>query len=119
SGWGQAITAGDYDNDGFEDLFITYWGYNVLYHNNGDGTLTAVSKQARLSGDAPRWGSGAAFFDYDRDGRLDLFVANYLQFEPHQTPLPGSRPECFWLGVPVFCGPRGLPFSTNLLYRNN
>ena len=119
SGWGQAITAGDYDNDGFEDLFITYWGHNVLYHNNGDGTFTDVSKQARLSGDAPRWGSGAAFFDYDRDGRLDLFVANYLQFEPHQTPLPGSRPECFWLSVSVFCGPRGLPFSTNLLYHNN
>jgi enediyne biosynthesis protein E4 len=119
SGWGQSVTVGDYDNDGFEDLFVTYWGYNVLYRNNGDGTFTDVSKQAGVTGDAPRWGSGAAFFDYDRDGRLDLFVANYLRFDPGQTPLPGSRPECFWLSAPVFCGPRGLPFSANILYHNN
>jgi len=119
SGWGQSVSVGDYDNDGFEDLFLTYWGRNVLYHNNGDGTFTDVSNKAGVGGDGTRWGSGAAFFDYDRDGRLDLFVANYLQFDPAKTPLPGSRPECTWLSLAVFCGPRGLPFSSNILYHNN
>jgi hypothetical protein len=119
SGWGQSVAAGDYDNDGFSDLFITYWGHNVLYRNNGDETFTDVSARARVAGESVRWGSGASFFDYDRDGFLDLFVANYLALDLKRTPLPGADPNCAWLGLPVVCGPRGLPFSSNLLYRNN
>jgi hypothetical protein len=119
SGWGQSVATGDYDNDGFSDLFITYWGHNVLYRNNGDETFTDVSTRARVAGDSVRWGSGASFFDYDRDGFLDLFVANYLDLDLKRTPLPGAGPNCAWLGLPVVCGPRGLPFSSNLLYRNN
>ncbi len=119
SGWGQSVTVGDYDNDGFADLFITYWGHNVLYRNNGDETFTDVSARAGVAGEGVRWGSGASFFDYDRDGLLDLFVANYLDLDLERTPLPGSNPTCTWLGLPVFCGPRGLPFASNLLYHNN
>jgi hypothetical protein len=118
-GWGQSVASADYDNDGFEDLFITYWGRNALYRNNGDGTFTDVTEKAGLQGDRPRWGSSAVFFDYDRDGLLDLFVGNYLELEPRRTPLPGANPNCSWLGLPVVCGPRGLPYSTNLLFRNN
>ena len=82
SGWGQACCVGDYDNDGFDDLFVTYWGRNVLYHNNGDGTFTDVSEKAGVAGSAARWGAGCCFLDYDRDGHLDLFVANYVNFDP-------------------------------------
>ena len=119
SGWGQSVAIGDYDNDGFADLFITYWGQNVLYRNNGDETFTDVSTRARVAGEGLRWGSGASFFDYDCDGLLDLFVANYLDLDLKRTPLPGADPNCVWLGLPVVCGPRGLPFSSNLLYHNN
>jgi hypothetical protein len=119
SGWGQGVTAADFDNNGYDDLFVTEWGHNTLYRNNGDGTFTDLSRKAGVAGDAIRWGSGAAFFDYDRDGFTDLFVANYLDFDLKKTPLPGSSPNCKWLGLPVFCGPRDLPFSSNLLYRNN
>jgi len=76
SGWGQACCVGDYDNDGWDDLFVTYFGKNVLYHNNGDGTFTDVSAKAGIAGNGKRWNTGCAFVDYDRDGRLDLFVAN-------------------------------------------
>jgi hypothetical protein len=119
SGWGQSVAVGDFDNDGFTDLFITYWGQNVLYRNNGDETFTDVSARAGVAGEGVRWGSGASFFDYDRDGLLDLFVANYLDLDLKRAPLPGSDPRCAWMGLPVVCGPRGLPFSSNLLYRNN
>lgn len=119
SGWGQGVTVGDYDNDGFEDLFITYWGRNTLYRNNGDGSFTDSTKKAGLDGNRTRWGSGATFFDYNRDGRLDLFVGSYLDLDLRRTPLPGADPNCSWLGLPVICGPRGLPYSTNQLYRNN
>lgn len=118
TGWGQSVAVADYDNDGHSDLFVTYWGQNALYHNNGDGTFAEVAVRAGVAGDARRWHSGAAFFDYDRDGRLDLFVANYLDFDLRHAPLPGANPGCTWLGLPVLCGPRGLPFSSNLLYRN-
>jgi hypothetical protein len=118
TGWGQGVCVGDFDNDGFDDLLITYWGRNVLYHNNGDGTFTDVTKQARLFSEEVRWGSGCAFVDYDRDGFLDLFVTNYLDFDPKSAPLPGSS-GCTHRGLPVNCGPRGLPKAKSYLYRNN
>ena len=119
TGWASAVTVGDYDNDGFDDLFITYWGQNALYHNNGDGTFSDVTFRAGVSTKDTRWGSGCAFVDYDRDGKLDLFVANYLKFDPATTPEPGKGPNCLWKGVPVNCGPKGLPTDVNLLYHNN
>src|SRR4051794_40694319 len=81
TGWASAVTVGDYDNDGNDDLFITYWGQNVLYHNDGRGKFSDVTAKAGLATKGTRWGSGCAFVDYDRDGRLDLFVANYLIFD--------------------------------------
>src|SRR5437667_3313055 len=118
SGWGPGVSIGDYDNDGFEDLFITYWGKNVLYHNNGDGTFTNVSEKAGVAGSHTRWGTGCAFLDYDRDGHLDLFVANYIDFDLKTAPLPESGP-CLFKGVQVACGPPGLPGAKNILYHNN
>lgn len=119
TGWAQAVCVGDYDNDGYDDLFITYWGRNVLYRNNRDGTFADVTGKANLVAAGTRWGSGCAFLDYDRDGRLDLFVGNYLKFDLDTAPEPGSRTECMWKGVPVNCGPKGLPAETNLLYHND
>ncbi|HYM09700.1 MAG TPA: VCBS repeat-containing protein, partial [Bryobacterales bacterium] len=118
SGWGQGVCAGDYDNDGFDDLFVTYWGTNVLYHNNGDGTFRDVTAEAGLPTTGTRWSTGCAFFDYDRDGRLDLAVANYVQFDPSLVPKPGENQYCMYKGMSVMCGPRGLPGGTNILYHN-
>ncbi len=118
SGWGQACCVGDYDNDGFDDLFVTYWGHNVLYRNNGDGTFADVSERAGVAGSAARWGAGCCFLDYDRDGRLDLFVANYLNFDPQKAPRPGDSAYCRYNEIPVPCGPLGFAGGTNLLYRN-
>ncbi len=119
TGWASAVTVGDYDNDGHEDLFVTYWGQNVLYKNNGDGTFTDVTTKAGLLHPERRWGSGCTFVDYNRDGRLDLFVANYLNFDPNKVPKPGESSFCNWKGIPVNCGPRGLPPGYCTLYHNN
>lgn len=119
TGWGQGVCAGDYDNDGWVDLFITFWGHNVLLHNNGDGTFTDVTKKAGLWHDDVRWSTGCSFVDYDRDGRLDLFISHYVDFDPAQTPLPGQSKYCHWKGIPVMCGPRGLNGTTSELYHNN
>ena len=118
SGWGQGVCVGDYDNDGWEDLYVTYYGKNILYHNNGDGTFTDVSEKAGVAGSGKAWGNGCAFVDYDRDGHLDLMVANYVDFDLSTAPAPGERASCVWKGVPVMCGPQGLPAATNILYHN-
>ncbi len=118
SGWGQGCCVGDYDNDGYDDLFVSYWGRNVLYHNNGDGTFTDVSEKAGVSGSGNRWGAGCCFLDYDRDGHLDLFVANYVNFDPAQSPHPGDSLYCRYSQIPVPCGPQGFSGGGNLLYRN-
>jgi hypothetical protein len=117
SGWGNGVCSGDVNNDGHEDLFLTYWGSNSLYLNK-NGAFTDVTKQAGLTRPTKEWSSGCTFLDYDRDGHLDLFIAQYLDFDPAKTPLPGAAPNCEWKGMPVFCGPRGLPHGRALLYRN-
>jgi enediyne biosynthesis protein E4 len=119
TGWASAVTVGDYDNDGHDDLFITYYGHNVLYRNNGDGTFTDVTAKAGLAQDAVRYGGGCTWVDYDRDGHLDLFVANYLKTTLEELPKPGENADCRWKGVPVNCGPRGLPPGFVQLFRNN
>lgn len=118
SGWGEGVCAGDFDNDGYTDLFVTYWGQNRLYRNIGGKRFEDVTAKAHLKQDRTRYNTGCAFFDYDGDGRLDLFVANYLKFDFATTPKPGANPYCFYRNMPVNCGPRGLPFDTNLLYHN-
>ena len=105
TGWGQGACVGDYDNDGYPDLFVTYWGQNVLYHNEGGKRFRDVTKEAGLTQDRVRYNTGCAFVDYDRDGRLDLFVANYLKFSYEETPKPGANPYCWYRDLPVNCGP--------------
>ena len=117
-GWGQGCCVGDYDNDGYDDLFVTYYGQNSLFHNNGDGTFTDVTMKAGLGQPRTRWNSGCAFLDYDRDGHLDLFVANYIDLDLKTAPLPESGP-CTYKGLLVACGPPGLPGGKNILYHNN
>jgi enediyne biosynthesis protein E4 len=117
-GWGQGVCVGDYDNDGFDDLFVTYWGHNVLYHNNGDGTFTDVTEKCGLLTKETHWGSGCAFLDYDRDGHLDLFVSNYVDLDLKTAPLPGTG-SCQFQGLAVNCGPQGLPRARNYLFHNN
>jgi hypothetical protein len=119
SGWGQGVCAGDYDNDGFVDLFVTFWGHDVLLHNNGDGTFTDATRKAGLWHDDVRWSTGCSFVDYDRDGRLDLFIAHYVDLDLAHTPEPGSGAACLWKGMPVMCGPRGLKGTRSELYHNN
>jgi hypothetical protein len=118
-GWANAVCVGDYDNDGNEDLFCTYYGQNRLYRNLGNGTFKEVTKEAGLANSEVRWGAGCSFLDYNRDGHLDLFVSNYLKFDFEHVPKPGVGVNCNWKGIPVNCGPRGLPFARHSLYRNN
>ena len=118
SGWGQGCCVGDYDNDGYDDLFVSYWGHNVLYHNNGDGTFTDVSEQAGVAGFGSAWGAGSCFLDYNHDGHLDLFVANYVNFDLAHAPKPGQATYCNYNDIPVPCGPQGFAGGTNILYRN-
>ncbi|MGH9312384.1 MAG: CRTAC1 family protein [Vicinamibacterales bacterium] len=119
TGWASSVCAGDYDNDGWTDLFVTYFGRNVLYRNDGGRAFVDRTARAGLAAPADRWGSGCTFVDADRDGRVDLFVANYLTFDLATASEPGKGPNCLWKGVPVNCGPKGLPTDTNLLFRQN
>lgn len=119
SGWGQGACVGDFDNDGYDDLFVTYWGQNALYRNAGKSGFTDVTEKAGLLHKSARWGTGCSFIDFDKDGDLDLFVANYVDFDIGKTPAKGSNQYCLWKGVPVMCGPRGLPAGRNILYQNN
>lgn len=117
TGWGQGVCVGDYDNDGWEDLYVTYFGKNRLYHND-HGVFSEVAEKAGVAGSGKAWGTGCAFVDYNRDGRLDLMVANYVDFNLNTIPTPGEGSSCVWKGVPVMCGPRGLPGAKNILYEN-
>jgi hypothetical protein len=118
SGWGSGVCAGDVDNDGRLDLYVTYWGANVLYRNRGDSTFEDVSTRSGVGGPSKQWSSGCTFLDYDRDGLLDLLVTSYQEFDLATAPLPGKASNCEWKGMPVFCGPRGLPFGSVTLYHN-
>jgi hypothetical protein len=117
--WSSSVSLGDFDQDGRDDLFVTYWGENALYRNLGEGRFQDVTAEAGLLHRENRWGAGSAFLDYDRDGDLDLFVATYLRFHPDQVPLPGANLFCRFQNIPVNCGPRGLPAGRGWLYRNN
>lgn len=117
-GWGFGVAVGDYDNDGWDDLYITYLNGGVLYHNNHDGTFTDVTAKAGV-GNSGSWGTSAAFGDYDNDGNLDLYVANYVTLDLNHLPPFGQGPFCQYRGIPVSCGPRGLKGSRDRLYHNN
>ena len=117
SGWGQGVCVGDIDNDGWPDLFVTSLGENRLYRNRHDGTFEEIAKPAGVAGEGT-WSTGCTFIDYDRDGRLDLFVATYAGLDLRKLPEPGSAPTCQWKGLAVFCGPRGLSAGINHLYHN-
>ena len=118
TGWGQGACVGDYDGDGYDDIFVTQYGKNRMYHNERNGTFKEVAEQAGVAGSGQEWGTGCAFVDYDRDGRLDLVVANYVHFNLAKTPVPGEAAGCMWKGTPVMCGPRGLESAPNILYHN-
>ena len=117
-GWASGVCAGDYDNDGWIDLFVTYFGGNVLYRNRAGRGFADVTAQAGLPVSGGHWGSGCSFIDHDRDGDLDLFAANYLRFDAAAAPEPGQGANCVWKGVPVNCGPKGLPTDTNRFFAN-
>ena len=118
-GWGQGVCAGDVDQDGHVDLFVTHWGADSLLRNiNGTG-FRDEAEQRGLAGGSDRWSSGCSFLDFDRDGDLDLFVAHYVEFDQATTPLPGEAPQCAWKGAPIPCGPRGLAAESMSLFAND
>jgi hypothetical protein len=119
TGWGQGACAADYDNDGRTDLFVTYYGKSVMYHNEGNGAFRDVTRELGLEAARTRWDTGCSFFDYDLDGKLDLVVSGYVDFNPARVPAPGGGDNCKWKGMPVMCGPRGLPHARNYLFHNN
>ncbi len=119
TGWGQGVCVGDVDNHGFPDLFVTQWGQNVLYRNQGDGTFRNETKERGLLSPKERWSTGCAFLDFNRDGYLDLVVVHYVDFDLAHTPHPGELSQCQWKGRPVMCGPRGLPPETLSFYQND
>jgi enediyne biosynthesis protein E4 len=119
TGWGQGVCVGDVDNDGNPDLFITQWGQNILYRNLGHGLFRDETKARGLLQPKPRWSTGCAFLDFNRDGYQDLVVVHYVDFDLNQTPRPGDKTQCQWKGMPVLCGPRGLPAETISLYQND
>jgi hypothetical protein len=116
-GWGMGTCVADYNNDGFQDVYVTAYGPNVLFRNNGNGTFADVTLRAAV-GDK-RWSTNCAFADYDRDGDVDLYVANYVTFDDQAVPKPGAMPNCRYAGLDVFCGPVGLPGEPDTLYQNN
>lgn len=118
-GWGQGVCAADYDNDGYTDLFVTYYGHSVLYHNERNGMFKDVTEASGLKSDKVRWDTGCSFFDYDLDGKLDLVVTGYVDFDRSKIPEPGMTGYCQWKGIPVMCGPRGLPAGRNFLFHND
>ena len=118
TGWGQSVCGGDYDNDGYVDLFVSSYGKNALFHNNRNGTFTELAEKAGVANNRTRWGSGCAFLDYDKDGLLDLFVASYIDLDLETAPLPQTGP-CLYKGIMVACGPPGLTGGSNTLYHNN
>lgn len=117
--WALGVTVADYDNDGFDDIFITCYGQNILFHNNGKGQFTDVTEKAGLLHEGTRMGAGCTWVDYDRDGLLDLFVSHYVVFDPGKVPARGMTATCTWKEVPVYCGPLGLPYESCRLYHNN
>ena len=119
TGWGQGVCVGDIDNHGYPDLFVTQWGQNVLYRNLGNGTFRDETEQRGLLLPKPRWSTGCAFIDFNRDGFLDLVVVHYVDFDMKHTPEPGEQTQCRWKGRPVMCGPRGLPPETISFYQND
>jgi hypothetical protein len=117
AGWAQGACAGDFDNDGKRDLLVTYWGQSTLFRNNG-GTFSDITEQAGLKSATVRWDTGCTFFDYDLDGELDLAITGYVDFDIKKVPAPGAGGYCQWKGMPVMCGPRGLPAGRNYLFHN-
>jgi len=117
--WALGLTIGDYDNDGFDDIFITCWGQNILFHNNGKGSFTDVTEKAGLLLPGTHYGAGCTWVDYDRDGKLDLFVSHYMDFNKDKVPPRGKDPACNYRGVPVYCMMSDRPQEPCRLYHNN
>lgn len=119
--WGFGAVVGDFDNDGWPDIYVTNYGKNRLYRNNHDGTFTDVAEKAGVT--VGTWSAGATFGDYDGDGRLDLFVSGYVKFDTEDPPVPGSKnvnfSYCKFRAVDVMCGPRGLKGEQDHLFHNN
>ena len=116
-GWGMGVCTADVDGDGWEDLYVTGLGRNRLYHNNHDGTFTDVAEPPGVAGGG--WSAGCGFADYDRDGDLDLFVSRYVKIDLDHLPEFGKGKTCAYRGIPVQCGPRGLPGESDFLFRND